>query len=273
MAPFQFITTGEDNLRWRTYSTNDVPADGAVVELGIRQIDDNGKLQIYTYRQTVIAPSIPSETVIQLGRGAIVNLAVRYTRINYPTGGTYTTVDLIRGSDPASATILGQLLGDYITTGRAIAWPGSPIMTWSGHSNVQRRYAITTPTPATEATVNINFPTCLRLVHLAMTFSCSAVAGARYPTFEVVDAANPALIYARFPVAVTLGAGAAGDFSWGRGYGTQMAATPPRYFAPLPDELFIPTNSILRTNTPGMAAGDQWAAGYFVAEELIWPGL
>jgi hypothetical protein len=273
VAPFQFVVTGEDNLRWRTWCGYDPAGQPGLTGLSLRMIDAAGKTQITTYQQAPLSASAPAETIITLGEGAVVNLAVRYVPFLISAAATYVTVELIRGTNTATATVIAQLLGGYVTNGRSLTWPGSPIDPWTVGSGIQRRIDLTPAGAGLEASHHIAPCRAFRLIALSGTFIAGGAAGTRFPTFRLGVYGFPGLEYARLPLLVTIGPGASAELNWADGYGSQMLAVSPRYYGPVPQGLILPPDSVVESQTVGITAGDVWSPVYLYGEEYVIPSL
>jgi len=271
LSSFQFVTTGEDQLRFRAWSLQ--PADDpAEVELGLRTVDATGTLQVATHRLFPPSTGARQEAFLPLAAGAVVNLSVRYVPQGYPRGATYVAVDLIRGTSAGNSTVLGQLLGDYVGPGKSVAWPGSPIVDWRAGPGVQRRHDFGAPAAGLELGMDLQLPRAWRPLVFEAVFVASAAAGARFPTIRAVKTGVVPLerIFAA-PLLVQLAAAGSADLGWATGYGAQMVGVPPRYFGPLPTGVLLSPGTTIETWTVGLQAGDQWVGGALWVEELVVP--
>lgn len=271
VGPFQFVTTGEDNLRFRTWSTQAGSADPPTTELGIRTLSPDGTLQVTVVQQTPVLVTGAAETVVPVGAGAIVNLAVRYLPQSYPLGCTYVTVDLVRGQPPGNVTLIGQLLGDYVNAGKSIAWPGSPIVAWHAGSGFQRRVDLGTGTLGFELGRDIQYPYAWRPLTFSATFVTSAAAGTRYPMVRLVSTADPTKHLAELPPLTAIGPSGGAHLRWAVGYGSLIAGTPDRFYGPMPAGILLAPGTSFNTVTLGLTPTDQWFVGELWVEELIVP--
>lgn len=276
IAPFQFVTTGEDHLRVRVWTTDLLTVHDCAVAIGLRTIDSAGQIQVTTEQllaNTNAGAAGPTTKIITLAPGALLNLSIRYLYQGYPDGATYATAELIRGADPASATVIGQLLGDYINVSHSIGWPGSPIRSWTEGSGFYRTQPFTSGGAGFEAAWQVAFGTVIRVIEMHNTLITSAVAGNRFPTFSFFSTLPPPFgnHYIRLPQLVTVPAATGVELNYAAGYGSTLTTSPPRYFGPLPDDILIPYPHELRTNTVGLLGGDQWTTGFVTFEELLFP--
>src|SRR4051812_37666922 len=121
-VPFQFVFSGEDNLR--VAIVNVVPDLTVVVE---SRFLPKEKAIIQANQQRIQARSdgIESTTVITMPAGVLLNLVVRAAGALTSRGQCYVRVDIVRGT--TTAVVLGTLLAGYIGSYGGRAWPGSPL--------------------------------------------------------------------------------------------------------------------------------------------------
>jgi len=273
VAPFQFAVTGEDSIRWRVYSTEDQTVSASQAQLTLRMMRSDGTIQVTVYDAAVPNPATPFEQIIALGAGAVMNVAVRYTPLAYQVGCTYTTVQIVRGLPGGAVVNLGQILGDYISQGRSIAWPGSPIQPWWRHSGCYRQYKIAGPTLGGGGDQPFTFPFAFRPIWIKISYTASAVAGNRFvrPIFTKTAAAGDFI--ARCPVLTTITAGITVSMEWGRGNGVIQNATGLWFAGPMPDDILIPPSGHIQVDAQGADPNDTSQGIFIWGEELLMPGF
>lgn len=139
-SPFQFYTTGEDNLR--IVSSNSLA--GVSLRVEARFIDPAGTISAQSWDHVPNSDRTPRTTDYRLGVGALLNLTV-YASSGAPRiGQTFVMVQLIRGDAPA-AIVLGTMLQGYVTAVQHLAWPGSPIQSSIEGGGYPRAIVGTTP--------------------------------------------------------------------------------------------------------------------------------
>jgi hypothetical protein len=121
-VPFQFLSTGEDHLRVRSFNS----LAGVVLTIDMRTLNTAGEIQVSSSPHTPNSDRSAKVTTIALAPGYILNLVVRASAGSPTIGQTYVIVELVRGLG-TNAQLLGQLLGGYVTAQQGLAWPGSPI--------------------------------------------------------------------------------------------------------------------------------------------------
>lgn len=189
ISPFQFTTSGEDNLR--VVSANS--ASGVRIRIQGRWFDTKGNLQVLSEVHTPNTDRSVKTQNYPLGPGALTNLTV-FAEAGTPLWGqTYVLVELIRGLT-GGITVLGTLLGGYVTTTQALGWPGSPIVS-STDGEPAPRFITGTDPPA-----GFNFletvPTGARweLLTFYGLFTSSAAAGNRETDFAYGNASSQQVI-------------------------------------------------------------------------------
>lgn len=168
-APFQFVTTGEDNLRVTVVNA----AAGCRVAVQGRRIDSQGTVLPLGYAMSAPADRTPVTQIFPLGIGAMVNVAV-YAVAGAPmVGQTFVIVQIVRGRE-GGTELLGTLLQGYVTTTQGLGWPGSPIVSSTDGEPALRVIRGTTPAAGNGWTETV--PTGARWEVLAVRFNVAASA-------------------------------------------------------------------------------------------------
>ena len=121
-APFQFLVTGEDHLRVRSFCS----VAGVRLSVDMRFATTDGVVTANGESHVPKDDRTEHVTVIALTTGYVLNLVVRASAGTPKIGQCYVIVDVIRGLG-SSARALGQMLGGYVSSAQGLAWPGSPI--------------------------------------------------------------------------------------------------------------------------------------------------
>jgi hypothetical protein len=272
VAPFQFVAGANEALLWRVWCSDLSRTAFGFAELDLRTMDPTGLLQTFVFTQQPAQVGVAATLLIPLNAGAVVNVAVRTVVQSFPTCATYTTVDLVRGSTVANATFEGQILGGYIGPGKSLAWPGPPIEPWYGTSGVYRVFDFTPLGPGIEA-IHASSTLGLRLLSAIGTLATSAVAGARFPTYVIVDALTALAFDLRTPLLTAMTAGQTFELGWEVGPVVPFT-TAPRFYGGLPSvPILLHPMDTLRTSTTGLLAGDQWFTCQCYGEVLVPPAF
>jgi hypothetical protein len=260
-SPFQFWSTGEDNLR--LVSVNALA--GVALKLQGRFIDAAGTISASSWDHTPASDRTVRTSEDPLGVGAVLNLVVFATGATPKIGQTFVIVQLIRGRGTA-AIVLGTLLQGYVTSTQALAWPGSPIQTSVEGFGYTRRITGTVPAPGAE--VNETVPTGARwhvlMVEAQLTTS-AAVAG-RIPRLNWGAAAQTVGASA---TGITQNASQQGTYDWANGMLLTAAIQPGINVFGLPNDLTLETADFIGTVTTGIQAGDQWNYFRYTVREWL----
>lgn len=260
-SPFQFVTTGEDNLR--VTSVNSLA--GVQVKLQGRRLDGDGQIKPARWDHTPASDRTPTTTEIELGAGALLNLAIFASAGAPKVGQTFVIVQLIRGAG-AAAIVLGTLLQGYVTSTQGLGWPGSPIESSIAGGGVIRTLLGTTP--AAGAEISETVPTGARWQFLGGTIALqtNATVGDRRPVmtfqsggFQIANAISPLAI----PPSSLYG------FAWGQGMTLSNALSTNIGQQGSPMDLPLLAGGTIQTFTLGLAAGDQYLAPQFQIREWL----
>jgi hypothetical protein len=240
-----------------------------IARLYVRMVLPDGSIQVSIYSVMWPGASAQSATVYPLPVGAVTNATIRYTNTQQENGATYVSLYIARGQTLHAISITGQLIGGYLKPGKALSWPGGTITAWDIGPGFYRIVTLRLLGAGQEASVQLAVVTAWRLLWFHGTLTCSAVAATRFPTLRVEDG-NGNLI-ARGPVLLTLAANTSAEVCYMINNGAVFTTVTPRYFGPLPDVGVLGFQSVVRTETTGMDAGDTWSGVTMWVEELIHP--
>ena len=261
LTPFQFFTDGTDNLRVEIVNS----ASGVTVTVLGRAVDESGKPKAL---QQTITPS-DDRTVTRkdfaLGAGALLNLSVFASSGSPLIGQTFVRIQLIRGLAGATL-VVGTLLQGYVTAVQDLAFPGSPIRMSTEDAFPTRVIVGTIPAVGTEVSETVPTGARWELVTFTVSLTTSGVAGTRRPRLQFDNGGST---YGLFVVSGTLnlsetrfGCWAIGGLGYdGLGDNVIMGALPP---GPA-----LPSGAVIRTNTAGLLAGDQWARPVLCVREQM----
>jgi hypothetical protein len=260
-APFQFYTTGEDNLR--IVSLNSLA--GVTLKIQARLVNSKGELQAASWDHTPNSDRTAASTVMPLAAGSVLNLTVFANSGSPRIGQTFVIVQLIRGLGQA-AIVLGTLLQGYVTSQQALAWPGSPcISSTDGEPNVRN---ILGSSPPAGTFINEVCPTGARweLITFFFNLVTSATPGNRSCFLEISSSIGPLAVMepaigqtASTTLFYTFGQNLAIILS---GLGGAQAPIPPRQFLRAGDVITVGV-------VGGMLAGDIFTPPNYQVREWL----
>lgn len=267
-SPFQFLLTGEDNLRIVSWGR------AAGLELTIRgRFLPTGETQIASFLNTHTPASNGALRVqyYPLGDGVLLNLVVRPSTAAVLHGSCFVRVDLVRGIDGA-VTQLGTLLRGYVDVSGGLAWPNSPLTAPSEGAGVITVAQGAVPAAGADPVLTMPAETRWRIIGVRGVLTTAAGGANRVPTLFLQQttldgfAAESSLNQAP---------GAVGGHSWGPGATPATTAPVLNGGGPLPVPAMLETggvaNSSIRTVTVNLAAGDQWTALTAIVEQWLNP--
>lgn len=182
-APFQFVLTGEDNLR---VSIVNAVTDAQVALTGrfLRAGEEAALAFAHTF--TPNATGVATAFDVGMGAGVILNLVARAVGVQVERGECYVRVDVIRGLTGATI-VLGTLLAGYVGSWAGIAWPGSPLESpVDGRGRVKLVQAADPP-PGNNATLTIPGQARWRVIAANYLLATDATPATRNPYLQLVQ--------------------------------------------------------------------------------------
>lgn len=260
-APFQFVTTGADNIR--VISANSLV--GVVLEISGLRLDE--KSQIIPFKWTHI-PNSDNTTRTEhfaFGKGALLSLNVTASEGTPMSGQTYVSVKLIRGLI-GGITVVGTLLAGTVTASQSLGWPGSPIVASVEVEAPIRSVVVTNPAVGSEFSQVV--PTGVRweLVAAVAQFTTSAVVAGRSVNLQVLIDGNALVDIVPQNLAQ---ASSAWAYFWAAGITRAGDAVFFTQNMTLPTRLTLPAGAQIRSLTANRDAGDVFQGiVLFVRESL-----
>ncbi|HEY3042613.1 MAG TPA: hypothetical protein VGJ39_01215 [Vicinamibacterales bacterium] len=260
-SPFQFVTTGEDNLRIVSVNSQ----AGVTIRVSGRRFDNAANLIPFTYDHTPNTDRTTRTTDHNLGAGALVNLHVVANAGSPLVGRTFVMVQLIRGLSGATI-VLGTLLAGHVTAVQGLGWPGSPIESSIAGGGVVR--IITGTDPAAGAEISETVPTGARwqLLTLRATLTASATVATRHAALGFRDGATQFYLspqangqLASQVFAYDWAAGVPGDSAFGGLYNLGAIGFPLQLLA----------GQVIETSTSALQVGDNWNAPVYTVREWL----
>lgn len=261
VSPFQFLVTGEDNLRIDGWNT----VTGCVLTVAWRFADLDGTIRPYERTVPLTADRTKTTVNVPLGVGYLVNLAVYASGAAPRVGQTFVSVKLIRGFTGAML-VLGWLVQGYVTAEQALGWPGSAIQSSTTGEAVVR--TILGTAPAAGAVILETVPTGARweLIMVYCQFTTTGAGAAREVVFSVPDAALFLTLVpntATIPISVTV------RLSFGPNLSALSDSTFVNRCTPFPQPLVLLAAQQFQISAFNLVAGDQFTAPQYQVREWL----
>lgn len=260
-SPFQFVTTGEDNLR--IISVNAVV--GVRVKLQGRWLDSSGDIKSAAWDHTPASDRSATSSDIDLGSGALLNLTV-FASAGAPTiGQTFVIVQLIRGVGPV-ALVLGTLLQGYVTHTQGLGWPGSPIQSSLDGGGAYRSFDGTVPAPGVGIFETVPMGAQWDVLSISATATTDANPGIRRPFVTFLDGFIPIAASVSYG---TLGPSASNGFTFAQGLSFESVIAGSVNVSGLPTRLRLLAGQQLSLLLTNVQVGDQWFAPRLSVREWL----
>jgi hypothetical protein len=260
-APFQFVTTGEDNLRVTVVNS----LIGCRVAIQGRRIDQDGAVLPIAFSFTPTSDRIASSQIFPLGVGAIVNLAVWASSGTPRIGQTFVIVQLVRGRE-GGIELLGTLLQGYVTSTQGLGWPGSPIESSITGPGFIRNIQATTPAPSNQIAEYVPTGARWELLGFTAIFVSDASVIVRTPML-FADAGYGQIFFGLTNLA--FGASEVHAINWSSGYGGPPLTQYPFTVCPIAASMPLLAGAVIQTSVLGMTAGDTWTQPHFTVREWL----
>jgi hypothetical protein len=260
-SPFQFVTTGEDNLRVTCANT----VAGARIAIQGRRLNDKGTIEAFGFDLVPTADRTLTTRDYPLGAGAILNLTV-YASAGAPRiGQTFVQAKLIRGFGGATI-VLGTLLAGYVTSLQELAWPGSPIESSIAGGGYPRVIVGTQPAAGAEIIETVPTGARWQLLGLRTRLTASAAVTIRYPALALDDGFSN---YAVAPIPGGVATSQSVPLAWhpGTAFETQIAGA--WLVAGLPTDSTLLAGYRILFVTQNLLAGDQYDQPRFLVREWL----
>lgn len=261
VSPFQFVTTGEENLRIESIGS----AAGVTVAVSYRYWTPAGGIQANTQTHTPNSDRTVARSDFALGAGALLNLAV-YASAGAPAiGQCFVRVQIIRGLSGATI-VLGTLLQGAVTASQGLGWPGSPIQNTLEVEPYTRFVAGTRPAAGSDWIEQV--PTNARWELLAIRCNLVTVAGGadRRTTLSVwTGVVSP--LYVTAPAGVPPSSNTI--VGWAAGLGVSIDYSPNYQLTSLPTPLVLLAGQYIAASTDNLNISDRWGTPQYVVREWL----
>jgi len=262
VSPFQFHTTGEDNLRISGWSS----LSDVVLVLHGRRFDDQGAQHTFGHRVPLSGDRLVTTADFALGSGYLVNM-VAFTEGTAPKmGQVFASIKLIRGLSGATI-LIGALLQGYLTPTQVLAWPGSPLV--NSHDGEGAFRVVAGTNPAAGAEISETVPTGARwqLTALGFTLTTDATVATRQPNI-IFDGGGPTDMF-RSANPGTQPASSANRYHFAVGMPLDTVISGTTQLAGLAASHILLPGHRFRTATGGLAAGDDYDTPTFTVREWL----
>lgn len=261
VSPFQFQTTGEDNLRVDGWSS----VAGAVLVVQGRRFDEAGVQQPYSFKVALTSDRVVNTALFPLGKGYLVNMVAFIESAGPLVGQVFCSIKLVRGLTGATI-VLGTLIQGYVTAQQSQAWPGSVIADSISGGGVLRH--ITGTDPAAGSEISETVPTGARweLLSMAAIFVTAGGGINRWPRF-IASSAGKRLAFT--PVPSSQPPATTENWFWGANFPSLPDDGFSSTGGPFPQPLILLAGATFGTSTGLIAGGDNWTAPDYTVREFL----
>jgi hypothetical protein len=260
-SPFQFYTTGEDNLR--IVSVNSLV--GVSLKIQGRLVDSRGVIGAAAWDHTPNTDRSVKSNDYPLGIGAVLNLTVFANAGSPQIGQTFVIVQLVRGLG-AAAIVLGTLLQGYVTSSQGLGWPGSPIQSSVESGGYIRTIVGTVPALGVNLLETVPTNARWQLLQGWFNFATSAVVGNRLVNLEMKHSAVRSYIV---PPSAAQGPTVTGTFSFGAGMPSFFEPVQPVAALPLPTDTALLAGDSFGTTVANLDPGDAFMFLQYTVREWL----
>jgi hypothetical protein len=260
-SPFQFYTTGEDNLR--IVSANSLT--GVTLKIQGRFLDSHGRISASSNDHIPNTDRSVKRDDYTLGIGAVLNLTVFANAGSPQIGQTFVIVQLVRGLG-AAAIVLGTLLQGYVTSSQGLGWPGSPIQSSVESGGYIRTIVGTVPALGVNLLETVPTNARWQLLQGWFNFATSAVVGNRLVNLEMKHSAVRSYIV---PPSAAQGATVTGTFSFGAGMPSFFEPVQPVAALPLPTDTALLAGDSFGTTVANLDPGDAFMFLQYTVREWL----
>jgi hypothetical protein len=261
-SPFQFWTTGEENLRIESANSR----AGVRVAVHFRFLNPDGTITAHAVVHIPTSDRSIAQSEHALGGGAILNLTAFALDQTPQVGETFVRVQLIRGTG-AAAIVVGTLCQGYITSHQDLGYPGSPIALSTEATGIVRAVQGSVPAVGTEILEVVPPGARWEVLGVNAALTTSAAAGNRLPRLYFRKTIG---LIMESIVMVPLGPGATQRYWWNAGMDMGISVARPHTYAPIPASPWLSAGDHIETITDNFSViGDQWGAPTLVVREVL----
>ena len=262
VSPFQFLVTGEDNLRIEGWSS----VSGAVLAVAYRFADTKGRIVANVVRVPLTSDRLVSELDVKLGEGYLVNMSIFVVGAAPLIGQVFTCIKLIRGFTGATI-VLGLLAQGYVTHEQGFGWPGSPLVTSLEGPGVLRYVIGTDPAPGAEILEVVPTGARWELHTFSGVLVPNATVATRRPFLALMD--TNLNTWFRAPHVGTAAASETRFFGWGQGTPYETVFDANALASGLPGAPVLLAGHGITTSTSNLQPGDNWTPPRYLVTEWL----
>jgi len=261
-SPFQFLFTGEDQLRVVIQNS----LAGVVVQLAGRFLQEG-----MTSPQAFVQTFTPSSNravntfLVKLGTGFLLNCSFVVVSGAPIIGQTYVMAQIVRG-DVGANVQLGGILGGYITAFQHLAYPGSPIESSIAGGGYPRQVAGTIPAPGVNIVETVPTGARWRLRSFETVLVTSAVAGVRGPQLNASFGASGGS-FCQSPYGQNPGTTAV--YEWGGAMFTSIGISGTAAMLPWPVDFWMIAGATLKVTCVNFDPADQFTFVQYIVDEWL----
>jgi hypothetical protein len=261
VSPFQFTTSGEDNLRITSINS----LVGVSLSVRGRRFNDEGLIEPFAYEHIPNSDRTAKTTDHPLGVGALINVTITASGATPLIGQTFVMAKIIRGLTGATL-VLGTLLQGYVTSQQELAWPGSPIMSSIDGGGFVRTIVGTAPIPSLQIIETV--PTGARWELLRMHALLTTVAGGVNRS-AVLSLLTGGVFSAHLNPAASQPPSKLWHYSWGQGLQPVADVTLGILQQAYPPAAVLLAGESFTTTLYNGAVGDAWSAPLYTVREWL----
>lgn len=261
VSPFQFTTTGEDNLR--IISANSLA--GVRLQIRGRRFNEDGNITPFSYDHVPNSDRTIKTTDHALGVGALINVTVTAAAGAPLIGQTFVMCKIIRGLSGATL-VLGTLLQGYLTSQQELAWPGSPIINSVDGGGYYRTITGTIPPAGADISENVPTGATWELLMVEAQLTASAAAGNRVPVLKFSPSGT---VFGASAQVSAVTAGLQGTYDWQATMPLTVAVLGGINVAAIPTPMRLLAGGRFLIATTNLAVADQWTAPIFLVREWL----
>lgn len=257
--PSPFYLAREESFLLRIYNA----LAGTSVVLFGRFLLPSGEIIPFQHRFTPTSDRALNQRQFFFGEGYLMNVFIEVQGTSAIRGQTFAILHVIHGDIP-TAIIKAILISDYITAGTGIGWPGGRL-----HASIEGPGAIRiitgiNPTAGSEISESVPTNARWRLIGLRLGFNTNANVAARRPKLIISNGPG----FAEIPVVISIPASTVAVLTWLAG-GAAYAFDAATQIMPLANDMILPQETVIETETSNLQAGDDYSPPQFQVEEWI----
>jgi hypothetical protein len=261
-SPFQWLFTGEDNLRIVVVNA----VVGVVVTVTGRFIGLDQVIQAFQFTIVPTSDRLPTTLDERLGTGYLLNLSVVASAGGPLVGQTYCMVRIIRGLSGATL-VLGTLLGGYVTAQQHLAYPGSPIESSIAGGGVIRTIGGTQPAPGIDLVETVPTGARWEILIVSSQLQTDATPPTRIALLRTAASGVPV---GYFPTTRNIAASSGLWYQWAPGMNGEIENVPSGVsLAAIPPTLILVAGGVFATLTANLQMGDTWGVPYYTVREWL----